>query len=130
MKIKCLLVCLVFAISCAGLTSDYRARDMVMFPDSTKEEVWKACMDVLLDKGCLMPAVDSDIGFIQAYRIYYDSLSGLDMRYTWTVQIMEGVGGVNLSIHFDRELGWIGGGASGHVAQFIKDVRKRLEIVK
>lgn len=128
MKIKYLAVVFIVVLSaCAGLTSDYRAQSSVMFPLSSKEEVWRACLDVLLERGCTLSETDIDVGLIQAYAIYPDPFAGYDMRFTWTVQVMEGIEGVNLSIHFDRELGYVGGGASDHVEGFLKRVRAKLE---
>ena len=110
-------------VSCVSL-QDFRARKVVMFPDYTGREVWQVCINSLVDLwDCTITVSDADAGLVQAHQAH-----GLGVVvFKWTIQVLESREGVNLNIHLERGAGFLSGGTSKKVEQFIKAVRERLE---
>lgn len=133
-KVKVLLVALLLLWGCAGLkglkhftlNKDYRARDVVMFPEHSKEKVWQACIDSLVDKyHCRITLSDVGAGLIQARQVTPGLVDAV--VYSWTIQVLESGDGVNLRVHLERSVEYSGAGASDNVTVFIYSVRERLK---
>ena len=127
MKIKLMVFCLMFLVGCAGITlnKDYRARNVVMFPEHSKEEVWQACIDSLVDRyHCTVTLSDMDAGLIQARQVSPGLVDAVVFK--WTIQVLKSGDGVNLNVHLERSVEYSGAGASDNVTVFIYSVRERL----
>lgn len=129
-RIKVLVFCLMFLVSCAGLShltlnKDYKARDVVMFSDYSKEEVYGACIDCLVDRyHCTIILSDMDAGLIQARQVMPGLVAAVVFK--WTVQVLKSGEGVDLNVHLDRSVEYMWGGASGNVRSFIRTVKEHL----
>jgi len=132
MRTKILVICLLLFVSCSGYRGDYQAREkyyrmrkIVVFPEYSKEEVWQASIDSLVDRwDCTITVSDMNAGLIQAHEIT-GVITGFVLK--WTIQVLESKEGVNLNVHLERDMMFLSRGASQNVEDFIKAVRERLE---